>query len=442
MDNTEDQNLANAARALNLAAEQCDSPASAEQAVTTKDSQQSDALDQVSATSKQSDLVAPTSTTEPKAKKNKNHTKAVLIAGGVITVLGLGGLGTAYAIANTPENIALSAVASVFAAKQKHVSSTFNLDLKDLKDGKVVGVKSAQLTLDADINTDREVSTTAELAVNFYDTKIKLSLDTVILKDYTVYIKINQLKAAAKAVLEQYDQSVKSGGFNVGYNDSDDYPSTPPYEDIINQLVGKIDGEWWRISIPELIDVDEKLSAKEKVEAKKTYGCIVNFLSDAKTKVDYAELYQKHAFISLQPYEGDQKFDSEGKAYIVQFSSNKIADFGNALASSFKGLGVKECLPENVLNDESDDDVDGDDKLSANDVDGIIRQWPTTIITVKNNFFSHEVTGLYSDLKTDSDSYTGAVKFNFSNQVKEVKAPANAQPITKFSEEINRLSDL
>lgn len=405
MDNTEDQNLANAARALNLAAEQCDSPAS----------------------------------TEPKAKKNKNHTKAVLIAGGVIAVLGLGGLGTAYAIANTPENIALSAVASVFAAKQKHVSSTFSLNLKD---SKVVGVKSAQLTLDADINTDKEVSTTAELAVNFYDTKIKLSLDTVILKDYTVYIKINQLKAAAKAVLEQYNQSVKSGDFSVDYSDSDDYTSKPPYEDIINQLVGKIDGEWWRISIPELIDVDEKLSAKEKVEAKKTYGCIVNFLSDAKTKVDYAELYQKHAFISLQPYEGYQKFDSEGKAYIIQFSSNKIADFGNALASSFKGLGVKECFPENVLNDGSDDDVDGDEKLSANDVDGIIRQWPTTIVTVKNNFFSHEVTGLYSDLKTDSDSYTGAVKFNFSNQVKEVKAPANAQSITKFSEEINRLSDL
>ena len=405
MDNTEDQNLANAARALNLAAEQCDSPAS----------------------------------TEPKAKKNKNHTKAVLIAGGVIAVLGLGGLGTAYAIANTPENIALSAVASVFAAKQKHVSSTFSLNLKD---SKVAGVKSAQLTLDADINTDKEVSTTAELAVNFYDTKIKLSLDTVILKDYTVYIKINQLKAAAKAVLEQYNQSVKSGDFSVDYSDSDDYTSKPPYEDIINQLVGKIDGEWWRISIPELIDVDEKLSAKEKVEAKKTYGCIVNFLSDAKTKVDYAELYQKHAFISLQPYEGYQKFDSEGKAYIIQFSSNKIADFGNALASSFKGLGVKECFPENVLNDGSDDDVDGDEKLSANDVDGIIRQWPTTIVTVKNNFFSHEVTGLYSDLKTDSDSYTGAVKFNFSNQVKEVKAPANAQSITKFSEEINRLSDL
>lgn len=405
MDNTEDQNLANAARALNLAAEQCDSPAS----------------------------------TEPKAKKNKNHTKAVLIAGGVITVLGLGGLGTAYVIANTPENIALSAVASVFAAKQKHFSSTFSLNLKD---SKVVGVKSAQLTLDADINTDKEVSTTAELAVNFYDTKIKLSLDTVILKDYTVYIKISQLKAAAKAVLEQYNQSLKSGDFSVDYSDSDDYPSAPPYEDVINQLVGKIDGEWWRISIPELIDVDEKLSAKEKVEAKKTYGCIVNFLSDAKTKVDYAELYRKHAFISLQPYEGDQKFDSEGKAYIVQFSSNKIADFGNALTSSFKGLGVKECFPENVLNDGSDDDVDGDEKLSANDVDGIIRQWPTTIVTVKNNFFSHEVTGLYSDLKTDSDSYTGAVKFNFSNQVKEVKAPANAQSITKFSEEINRLSDL
>ena len=405
MDNTEDQNLANSARALNLAAEQCDSLAS----------------------------------TEPKAKKNKNHTKAVLVAGGVIAVLGLGGLGTAYAIANTPENIALSAVASVFAAKQKHVSSTFSLNLKD---SKVVGVKSAQLTLDADINTDKEVSTTAELAVNFYDTKIKLSLDTVILKDYTVYIKINQLKAAAKAVLEQYDQSIKSGDSNVSHNDSDDYTSTPPYEDIINQLVGKIDGEWWRISIPELIDVDEKLSAKEKVEAKKTYGCIVNFLSDAKTKVDYAELYRKHAFISLQPYEGDQKFDSEGKAYIVQFSSNKIADFGNALASSFKGLGVKECLPENVLNGGSDDDVDGDDKLSANDVDEMIRQWPTTIVTVKNNFFSHEITGLYSDLKTDSDFYTGTVKLNFSNQVKEVKAPANAQPITKFSEEINRLSDL
>lgn len=405
MDNTEDQNLANAARALNLAAEQCDSLAS----------------------------------TEPKAKKNKNHTKAVLIAGGVIAVLGLGGLGTAYVIANTPENIALSAVASVFAAKQKHFSSTFSLNLKD---SKVVGVKSAQLTLDADINTDKEVSTTAELAVNFYDTKIKLSLDTVILKDYTVYIKISQLKAAAKAVLEQYNQSVKSGDFSVDYSDSDDYTSTPPYEDIINQLVGKIDGEWWRISIPELIDVDEKLSAKEKVEAKKTYGCIVNFLSDAKTKVDYSELYQKHAFISLQPYEGDQKFDSEGKAYIIQFSSNKIADFGNALASSFKGLGVKECLPENVLNGGSDDDVDGDDKLSANDVDEMIRQWPTTIVTVKNNFFSHEVTGLYSNLKTDSDFYTGTVKLNFSNQVKEVKAPANAQPITKFSEEINRLSDL
>ena len=405
MDNTEDQNLANAARALNLAAEQCDSLAS----------------------------------TEPKAKKNKNHTKAVLIAGGVIAVLGLGGLGTAYVIANTPENIALSAVASVFAAKQKHFSSTFSLNLKD---SKVVGVKSAQLTLDADINTDKEVSTTAELAVNFYDTKIKLSLDTVILKDYTVYIKISQLKAAAKAVLEQYNQSVKSGDFSVDYSDSDDYTSTPPYEDIINQLVGKIDGEWWRISIPELIDVDEKLSAKEKVEAKKTYGCIVNFLSDAKTKVDYSELYQKHAFISLQPYEGDQKFDSEGKAYIIQFSSNKIADFGNALASSFKGLGVKECLPENVLNGGSDDDVDGDDKLSANDVDEMIRQWPTIIVTVKNNFFSHEVTGLYSNLKTDSDFYTGTVKLNFSNQVKEVKAPANAQPITKFSEEINRLSDL
>lgn len=363
----------------------------------------------------------PAPVTAPKGKKT-----GIIIAG-VVVALGLGGFGVAYAMDAKPENVAASAISDFLSAKAMSVDGVFEVS----KDSDM----SVKLELKSNNTESRNASTDATLSVNYGGEEIKLSLGTVVLKDYTIYIKLDGLKEAAK-------QAVKAAD-STSYGEYADL-----YEDLIDAVVGEIDGVWWKISVPELVDEIDEISTSQKSQVKEAWQCVVEAADKAAEKQGkYADIYKENAFVSLKDYKGDKKSSAKGTAYTLELDAAKLTKFANEMSKEADDLGINDCLSKVKGNtssydyDDDDDDyrsttVSGSKEVQEEDVKKAIEDLPEIVLTIENGIFSHKLTGLYIDMS--EDGYTGRVDLVFNRDVKEVSAPEGAKSITEAVETVTK----
>ena len=385
-----------------------------------------------------------------KPQKSKKKLAIGLLVGAV--VLGLGGFGFAYAINNNPENIALSAFSSLFTAKQLSINGTFDVKFNKTKRN-LAEIESMQLTVKSDSNEDRENSTTADLSIVYAGRKINLSLGSVILKDYTLYAKIDKIKEAARTILKQngididkklepVEQPAECKGSMVR---DPSIKCAPPRDDFYVNLfkaIGKIDGIWWKISIPETIEKMNGLTPKHKADAKEGYRCLTEAFDKAKTKgSDYAKIYQKNAFVKLDSYKGDQKFESKGEAYVLSLDAKKLSIFSSDLAKEIKTLGIEKCLSK--INGSSSSEPEPNDTVSQSkdgvsegDLNAILKEFSEIIVTIDHGILKHELTGFYTSFKDQDNDYNGTIKFNLQRRANDIKAPADSKPFFELYNEL------
>lgn len=364
---------------------------------------------------------APAPVTAP--KKNKTG----IIIAGVVVALGLGGFGVAYAMDTKPENVAASAISDFLSAKAMSVDGTFEVSKDD--------DMSVKLELKTNNTESRNTSTDASLTVNYGGEEIKLSLGTVVLKDYTIYVKLDGLKEAAKQAIKAAD--------STSYGDYAEL-----YEDLIDTVVGEIDGVWWKISVPELIDDIDEISTSQKKSAKEAWQCVVEAADKASEKQGkYADIYKENAFVSLKDYKGDKKSSAKGTAYTLELDAAKLTKFANEMSKEADDLGINDCLSKIKTDTSYSYDYDDDDEeentttttvkeVKEEDVKKAIEDLPEIVLTIENGIFSHKLTGLYIDLS--NDEYTGKVDLVFNRDVKEVSAPSDAKSVTTLVETVTK----
>ena len=384
---------------------------------------------------------------EPAAKPKGKKGLIIGCAIGVVAALGIGGFAFAYTMNNSDENVALSVISDLFSNRAKTVSGYFDLtpiedddiqtQTKDITNcidddsgltnkcgsSSVVAYKNplshVRVDIKNDTNADNETSTSATFVVTFNDKDYKINVSSVVVKDYTLYVQISNLKdAISKAMAE-----ITGGGA------SDLVSETAMYEAMINKVVGEIDGVWLKISIPDIVDSADYLDATSKTKIKDAYSCMVDVVNKAsKDGGKYADIYKANAFVGLEKYTGSAKPSAAGDLYSVKLDANKFASFANAMTDQIDSYGIDSCLEK--LNGVSGVSTTyTKSEVQAADYEDMFKTLnEKLVVSVENGFFSHKLSGVY--YANDASGFHGVIDFKIEDLKGTVTAPADTKSIS------------
>ncbi len=396
---------------------------------------------------------APVETPAPAAETPKKKGKKGLIIGvavGAVAALGIGGFALAYTMSNSEENIALSAISDLFNNHAKTVEGYFELtpvesdgtdDRQTLKNciGDKTGltnkcivaeeeknpISRVRVELKNNTNADNETSTSATFIVTFNEKDFKLTIDSVVVKDYTIYVSISDLKDTIKSVLN--DESFKST-----YGDQVEL-----YEDLVDKVVGEVDGIWWKISIPDLVDSADAISSNDKAKIKEAYGCMVDVANKAaKDGSKFADIYKENAFVGIKKYSGNAAISASGDHYNINLDAQKFADFANAMSDQVDSYGVEDCIKKL-------DGVNGmkatysKEKVEAKEFEEAFKELnDNVIVSIENGFFSHKLSGIY--VAKDDETYSGKLDLKISDLKGSISAPSDTKDISDLVKNVTK----
>lgn len=448
--------LENAANAMNKAAIEADTPATMADATPIVEAPE---VKEVTAAEAPVTAETPVTVAAAPASAEKKKGKKGLIIGitaGVVAALGIGGFVFAKVVDDSEENIALSVISDIFNNHAKTVSGSFDLTIKESDAQTVKGgmtncaedasgmtncggtdsylpqtkspVSHVRVDIKNDTNADNESKTSATFTVTYNDKDYSITVDSVVVKDYTLYVSISNLKDTIKQVMKEAatDSSMSS------YSDYIEL-----YEDLIDTVVGEVDGVWWKISIPDLVDSVDEISAGDKAKIKEAYSCVVDVANKAsKDGNKYAEIYKNNAFVSISKYTGSAKPSASGDLYSVNLNADKFASFANAMADQVDSYGLEDCMKKL-------DGVQGvstnyeKEEVLAKDYEKLFEALgENLIISVKNGFFSHKLSGIY--FARENDSFDGVIDFKIDDLNGTIAAPTDTKDISDLVKNVTK----
>ena len=399
--------------------------------------------------------VTVAATPAPAEKKKSKKGLIIGVTAGVVAALGIGGFVFATTVDNSEENVALSVISDLFNNHAKTVSGSFDLAIKESDAQTVKGgmtnciedasgmtncgstgimpqaknpVSHVRVEIKNDTNADNESKTSATFTVTYNDKDYSITVDSVIVKDYTLYVSISNLKDTIKQVMKEVTTDSSMSGYG-------DYIEL--YEDLIDTVVGEVDGVWWKISVPDLVDSVDEISAGDKAKIKEAYSCVVGVANKAsKDGNKYAEIYKNNAFVSLSKYTGSAKPSASGDLYSVNLNADKFASFANAMADQVDSYGLEDCMKKL-------DGVKGvstsykKEEVLAKDYEKLFETLSEDlVISVKNGFFSHKLSGVY--FARENDSFNGVIDFKIDDLNGTIAAPTDAKDISDLVKNVTK----
>lgn len=369
--------------------------------------------------------VAPVADAPKKSKKGL----IIGVAAGVLVAGAAGGFGIAYAIDSKPENVALSAISDFLSAKERAINgyAEFNVNEDETKQtfssNSLVAEAASVSRVRVDIKTDQDKNNNANTSVTFTvtygDDDYKITLNSVVLKDYTLYISIDNLKETIKDVL-------KAAG------DSSYAEYAELYEDLIETVAGEIEGTWWKIYVPDVVDAIDEISSSNKKLIKGAYQCGVEAADRTIAKQEkYADIYKKNAFVSLEEYKGSEKPSAKGTPYTVKLDASKFTSFANTVMKEAVDSELDDCMKKVSSSYTGSSEIT---EIKESDVKKALEDFPEIIVVVNNGFFSHTVSGIY--FAESNEAFTGKIDLQFSKDVKAVSAPSDAKNITELYDNV------
>lgn len=352
----------------------------------------------------------------------KSHTGAIIgIAAGVVV---LGGVGVYAYTSSQPENVALSAFSNFLNAKAISLSGTFSALQEDSYSGdsnKVI------VTLKDDtqkLNDAATASVSIEMAG--MDKAVEADLGTVFLEDGTLYLKIDKLKDALNTAIETMSDS--------SYNAI----MTQYVESIFGDLIGEIDGQWWKINVEEVTNglYDRGLiKSSDKNTINDGWACTLDYMKKVSEKQgEIADVYKDNQFITIKAHSGDltnsagislDEFKKAGSLYDLSFDAGKLTSFANVAAQKLDTDSLTSCLVDKGIITESQKEKT--EEIQQADVEAAIKDLPS-IVVATSGMFSHNLTGLYVDYADDATKTTTALTFSYPGKL-SIAAPGDAKPV-------------
>ena len=276
---------------------------------------------------------APATPATPATSKKK-HTGFIAGIAAAVVVVG-GGAGFAL-YKNNPDIVAVEAITSLINAKQ--LSYTIESEMLPADEDVVSGVKSMKMTFaglyDNNGEIKSEATATLSVEVDGADDPIKVTVGSAVVKDYTIYVKLDDLKESFDVV----KGFLKDNGTDLG-----------EFEDFIEDTIEKIDGVWWKISIDDVLDIAEVKGSSAK-QAKAIYNCITDVVDKETSKNSvYADLYKEHKFINLEKYDGSKDYSKKlgaGTIYTASIDGEEFAEYANGVLKQVDYDSIKTCLSE------------------------------------------------------------------------------------------------
>lgn len=369
----------------------------------------------------------PDSKSDKKTDQDTKSSRVPIIVLSILAViiLILGCLGIwFFGFYNNPDKVALDAVSNLLSAP--NVSMNGGIVVFPLDDD----APSPRLILNLDTSSNHlPNSTTASLFVALdEDRTINLSLGTVQLADGVIYLQISK-------VMETID--------NLNLSTSE----LAELEDVL-AILETIDNEWWRISIPELVDsfeLDQDLSSG----IKEIYACVVD-VTNADLTDELALLYRRMPFVNvvevseISAYAANNEVDIEVSTYrpatgygLYEVSLNKdnLAHFINALPETSTAESFYDCYNSAI---DKYPTMFMPEHLSATDFDEL----DASDITIDKDLhlymevskFGHQIRSLHLYYEEDSFVASGGVSLKYDDVI--VSPPNSYRPITDLIDEI------
>lgn len=320
-----------------------------------------------------------------------------------------------FGVYNKPENVALDAMRQFITAPSVTTNGKISIVASQSYASKVV------VTVEFD-SSSRKLpnSTTTKLSIAerdddgevIDDHEITIDLGSAIMSDGVIYLQISHLQESFDLIME-----------------NDDTPADNDFIDLIQDVIDLIDGEWWRISVPDLIsELGDDEMADEFAEY---YNCAI----DVVNKADYSEIatiYTQNPFISVE--KSDQDSTESGETiYNVKLENDAFAGFINAIPYTKLAEDAYACY--------NDDDSYGEvvaeeyEPITGADVERVIPDDVTILATINNG--NHRLKKFHLDAANSKQPVTVDLEFDYSEV--EVSAPESYRDVTELVDGISEI---
>ncbi len=378
---------------------------------------------------------APGAAVTPTPSKKKTGLIVTII---ILLVLLLAGVGAAvwfFCFYNAPDNVSFDAVRNFLNAKSVVVDGDSYTDTQ-YTDG---SHQRDVLTIKSNTNDNSGASTIA-ISGTLYDRDDEeidrvadLTLGAVAMSDGVLYIKIDNIADMITKVVQA----------NLAYNSSEEASADAL---AIIDMVELVEGTWWQISVPNIIDElnGEMLDQKAADSVKELYACAVE-TAKGNLGGELAELYGKHSFIKSEKVAGTKVNNvaaREGSSlYAVNFDYEAMADFINAIPYTDTANKAYDCYNkfyETVV--ASDEKVSAADfeKVNAADLEQTFGAKFKGQFYLEITDFSHQLTGILMDAKEDNREEQA--HFSFTYDKVAVTTPESYRSITELFDDLAKWS--
>lgn len=350
------------------------------------------------------------SVVEPATPAKKKRTGLiVLIVALIVLLVGFGAFAAWYFFYySNPDKVAYDAIDGFL--QQKTVVTNGLVTGRGKFDGGEVDITvnlnsrtngaNGESTVNAKINILDENGT----SISEHDYEVELG--GIVLEDGVIYLRLNKLADTMETLIKDTGSSVEmlEGSTLALYN-----------------LFEEVDGEWWRISIPEIID-DVVVDTEAANAAKETFTCVTKALRDD-VNGQLAAVYKDHRFVVIEAKK-DGVASSGNTEYDVTFDYDKYAGFVNAMADSELTNNMEACIKE-----AAGDEVTFDKTYV--DAETLREAMEQVRITMLISNFGHELKALNVSAKNNETANFDA-GFTFEHPSVTIAAPTNYRPVNEL----------
>lgn len=284
-------------------------------------------------------------------------------------------------------------------------------------------LEQIEVDFDSAANQAPASSTTVTLKFVFENSELSVEIGSVQVKDGVAYLRVSGiLDTLERAGLTEALQEEARVFFDT---------------------LEIIDGEWWEISVTDLIDEFE-LEDETTNQLKATYECAYKAINDG-YRAEFAELYREHSFMQLSrvqklefPQESnyqDVVANAGSTYYQVAFDYGELANFINALPESDIAEKLYACVNDNLL--DSDASAQDFDEVSADELKEAFPEDTRIYFEISN--WCHQLKTIVMQLADVDLAVNLGLKIHQDQQA-VITVPDSYRPITELVDEIMEMT--
>lgn len=383
---------------------------------------------------------------KPPKKKKTSLIVGVIIA--ILLVLGGIGFGIWYfAVYQNPENVVFDAVNNLITAKNVSPTGSFTISIP-VSDGYQVDLnitaESASRRLPNESLVKLMLSVRDASGSAMMDEPIEVDVGGIQMSDGVVYLKFDHLSETFDNILPNIFPHTDCGPL------MDCLPDDNPIEDALYEIADLLDGEWWQISLPDVLDEIGELEDWQAEAVEELYTCALNAMNTD----DYSEiatLYARHRFIEVKEIAALDVYPQGTTGYSVSLNHDALANFLNSSKRVSAATAFYDCYNATIdkasrhtdsyyYEDEDFEEMkispDGIKDITASDLNKLFPTDAEIILFVEP--WGHALREVSIRLGKDEEP-SASIMLGFDYNAKTVSAPSEYRPITELFEEIGEI---